>query len=150
MAENYFRRTRKTRIIVGISIILAIALIHIFRVGSYLHGDLYLLYYSYASDIIIPFGIYFLLCIDELYIKILGKWYVKVAIILGFTTFAEILQFFGIYALGETYDPIDILAYAVGVGSAAIFDKLVFSRFIPFWNYKSEQSVGKTMKDYGI
>jgi hypothetical protein len=136
--EKDIRLTQRNRIIVGICIIVVIALIHIFRVGSYLKGDLYLMYYSYVSDLIIPFGIYFLLCINELYIKILWKWYIKAAIILGFTTLVEILQLLGIYALGITFDPVDILMYALGVGIAVIFDRLLFKRFIPFWNIKSE------------
>jgi hypothetical protein len=136
--EKDIRLTQRNRIIVGICIIVVIALIHIFRVGSYLKGDLYLMYYSYVSDLIIPFGIYFLLCINELYIKILRKWYIKATIILGFTTLVEILQLLGIYALGITFDPVDILMYALGVGIAVIFDRLLFKRFIPFWNIKSE------------
>ena len=134
MEEKDIKITHRNRIIVGISIISVIALIHIFRVGSYLKGDLYLLYYSYASDLIIPFGIYFLFCIDELFIKILGRWYIKASIILGFTTLMEILQLFGIYALGNTFDPIDILMYGLGVGFAIVFDRLLFKRFIPFWD----------------
>ena len=138
MQENNNKLTLRNRLIVGIIIIIIIALIHIFRVGSYLKGDLYLMYYSYVSDLIIPFGIYFLLCINELYIKILRKWYIKATIILGFTTLVEILQLLGIYALGITFDPVDILMYALGVGIAVIFDRLLFKRFIPFWNIKSE------------
>ena len=134
MKEKDIKITQRNRIIVGISIISGIALIHIFRVGSYLKGDLYLLYYSYVSDLIIPFGIYFLLCINELYIKTLRKWYIKATIILGFTTLVEILQLLGIYALGITFDPVDILMYALGVGIAVIFDRLLFKRLIPFWD----------------
>jgi hypothetical protein len=138
MFSKDFRLAERIRLIVGLSIIFIIALIHIFRIGSYLEGNLYLFYYSYVSDIIIPFGIYFLLCINQLYIKILQKWYVKVAIIIGLTTLAETLQYFGINALGITFDPFDILAYVVGVGIAVIFDRLLFKRYIPFWNIKSE------------
>ena len=144
MQEQYNRLTKRNRIIVGFSIITIIALMHIFRVGSYLHGDLYLLYYSYVSDLIIPFGFYFLLCINELYIKILQKWYVKAAIIIVLTTLVEILQLFGVYALGITFDPIDILMYVFGVGIAVIFDRLLFKRFIPFWDFeKQNENIGK-------
>ena len=144
MKENENRLTLRNRIIVGLSIITVIALIHIFRVGSYLNGDLYIFYYSYVSDLIIPFGVYFLLCINELHIKILRKWYVKAAIIIGFTTLVEILQLLGIYALGITFDPIDIIVYALGVGIAVIFDRLIFKRLIPFWNLETlNENIGK-------
>ena len=137
--KNNQRLTQRNRIIVGLSIITIIALMHIFRVGSYLNGDLYLFYYSYISDLIIPFGVYFLLCINELYIKIFQKWYVKAAFIIGFTTLAEILQLLGIYALGITFDPVDILIYVLGVGIAVIFDRLLFKRFIPFWDLENQK-----------
>ena len=144
MQEKYNRRTKRNRIIVGFSIITIIALMHIFRVGSYLHSDLYLLYYSYVSDLIIPFGFYFLLCINELTIKILQKWYVKASFIIGITALVEILQLLGIYALGITFDPIDILMYALGVGIAVIFDRYLFKRFIPFWDLeKQKENIGK-------
>ena len=138
MERNDINETHRKRKVVGVSILTIIALIHIFRVGSYLKGDLYILYYSYVSDLIIPFGIYFLLCINELYIKILRKWYIKATIILGLTTLAEILQFFGIYALGTTFDFIDIVMYTIGVGFAVILDRLVFKQFIPFWDLKTQ------------
>ena len=86
MQENNHKLTLRNRLIVGIIIIIIIALIHIFRVGSYLNGDLFLIYYSYASDLILPFGAYFYLCISELYIKLFRKWYVKAAFIIGLTT----------------------------------------------------------------
>jgi len=144
MQEQYNRLTKRNRIIVGFSIITIIALMHIFRVGSYLHGDLYLLYYSYVSDLIIPFGFYFLLCINELTIKILQKWYVKASFIIGITALVEILQLLGIYALGITFDPIDILMYALGVGIAVIFDRYLFKRFIPFWDLvKQKENIEK-------
>ena len=149
MKENDNRLTQRNRMIVGLGIITIIALIHIFRVGSYLNGDLYLFYYSYVSDLIIPFGVYFLLCINELYIKILQKWYVKAAIIIGFTTLAEILQLLGIYALGITFDPVDILIYVLGVGIAVIIDRLLFKRFIPFWDLENWMKIlEKIMKHH--
>lgn len=144
MEEKDIKITQRNRILVGISIISVIALIHIFRVGSYLKGDLYLFYYSYVSDLIIPFGIYFLLCIDELFIKILRKWYIKASIIWGITTLMEILQLFGIYAFGNTFDPIDILMYGLGVGFAIVFDRLLLKRFIPFWDFdKMNENIRK-------
>ena len=53
------------RSIIATSILIIIALIHVFRLGTLFQGGLRILYYSYASDIIIPFGIYFLLCMNK-------------------------------------------------------------------------------------
>lgn len=137
MKENKDRLTRRNRTIAGLSIVTIIALIHIIGVGNYLNGKLYSLYYSYVSDLIMPFGIYFLLCISELSIKIFQKWYVKAVFIIGITTLAEILQLFGIYALGITFDPVDFLIYISGVGLAVICDRLLFKRYIPFWELEN-------------
>ena len=48
--------TTKGRTALIVSILLVIALVHIFRVGTYLRGSLFTLYYSYFSDIVVPFG----------------------------------------------------------------------------------------------
>ena len=124
-----------TRALVAISILLIIALIHVFRLGNFFEGDARIYYYSYASDIIIPFGVYFLLCINEIQIKILKPWYIKAGIVFCFATFSEILQRFDISFLGETFDVFDILAYAMGTLFAAIFEKMICNKYIPYWNY---------------
>ena len=111
----------------------AIAAIHAFRLGSYLSGDLYIWYYSYFSDLIMPFGIYFLLGMNEIQTAFLRPWYVKALLIFGISAFTEIMQAFGIYFLGVTFDPIDILMFGIGVLIAAFFDKQVFDRLIPNW-----------------
>jgi hypothetical protein len=134
MKANDNRLTKRNRKIVGLGITAIIVLIHAFRVGIYLSGDLYLFYYSYVSDLIIPFGVYFLLCITELKIKIFQKWYAKAAFIILITTIEEILQLLGINALGITFDPIDILMYVSGVGIAVIIDRFLLKQFIPFWD----------------
>jgi len=134
MIQNDIRSTQRIRKIIGISVLTIIAIIHLFRVGNYFDGDFRIFYYSYVSDIIIPFGMYFLLCITELKMKIFQKWYAKAAFIIGLTTIAEILQLLGIYALGITFDPVDIIMYVLGVGVAVIIDRLLLKQFIPFWD----------------
>ena len=56
MIDKDFKPYQRVREIVGIIIMLAIGVIHGFRIGSYLNGDLSLYYYSYASDLLLPFG----------------------------------------------------------------------------------------------
>ena len=129
-------RYRKTRTIVGIVIMLLIAAIHTFRLGNYLNGKLYIYYYSFASDFIIPFGFYFLLCMNDIQIKFLRKWYMKAGIVFGLSTVTEILQYFGIYILGVTFDIFDIIMFGFGVLTAGIIDKQLFKRWIPFWEKK--------------
>jgi hypothetical protein len=133
MRGNDFRLNQRSRKIVGISIMVAIGAIHLFRVGSYLDGDLYIYYYSYASDLIIPIGIYFLLSMNEIQYRFLQKWYMKALIVFGLSTFTEIMQIFGVYMLGVTFDIFDILMFGIGVLTAVLFDKQIFERFIPYW-----------------
>jgi len=111
-----------------------IALIHLFPVGSYFTGQWKIYYYSYASDLMIPFGAYFLLCIAEFNWPVFRKWYTKAFFIMGITTVAEMLQLRGIYALGSTFDPLDFVMYFIGVGLAVLFDRLVFKKFITHWD----------------
>ena len=133
MKDNDLKLYQISHIIVGVSIMLIIAAIHIFRIGSYLSGKSYLLYYSFVSDMTIPFGMYFLLSINEVQIRFLRKWQTKAIIVFGISTFTEIMQAFGIYFLGVTFDLIDILMFGIGVAVAVFFDKQIFERFIPYW-----------------
>jgi len=135
MKEIEFRLYQKSRIIVGVSIMLIIAAMHAFRIGQYLNGDLYIYYYSFASDIMLPFGAYFMLSMNEIKIRYLRKWYVKLLIVFSIMTFSEIMQLYGFYFFGVTFDVLDILMFGIGASLAAFFDKQVFERLIPFWNY---------------
>ena len=121
------------KILIIILIQVAIALVHVFRLGQIFQGQAYNLYYSYFSDFILPLGMYFLLSLNDATIPFFRKWVVKAGLIFAFTTFAEICQFFGIEVLGVTFDPFDILVYGIGVSVAALIDVKVFSKYLGFW-----------------
>ena len=123
--------TKRRAVIVGIMILIAAA--HIVRPGSYLQGELYNYYYSYFSDVVMPFGFYFLLCLDEQWLPLLRHWQVKLAVMFLLPSLAETCQYFGIPVLGSTFDPLDYGMYAIGVASAAVVDRQVFSRIFRFW-----------------
>lgn len=137
MSDTYNKRGIMVRTILVVFIMLVIAAIHGFRVGTYLTGNAYKLYYSFASDIMLPFGAYFLLSMNEIQMRFLRKWYIKVLIVFGVMTFSEILQFYGIYFFGVTFDYFDIIMYALGALFAAFIDTQVFEKFIPYWNYNA-------------
>jgi len=147
------------RLAVIFGIVFLIAAIHIFRIGSYLQGESYILYYSYFSDFILPFGCYFLLCMSEIQIPVLGgrdslqtipeflsknnfilripflsRWEGKVALAFLLPSIAETCQYFGIPVLGVTFDLLDYFVYGVGAISAAVVDTQIFSRIFNFWN----------------
>ncbi|MBN2028659.1 hypothetical protein JW824_00285 [bacterium] len=117
---------------ITICIVIIIALIHILRVGSYLHGTLFTFYYSYFSDIVIPFGMYFLLYLSEVHIPLLQDWRVKAISVFGITSSTEIMQAFGVPILGLTFDPLDFLMFGGGVLLAVIMDRCLLNRLFPY------------------
>jgi hypothetical protein len=123
--------SRRTAVV--ISIVVLIAVVHIFRIGSYLQGESYNFYYSYFSDFILPFGFYFLLCMNEPHMPVLRRWEAKFAIAFLMPSIAETCQYFGIPVLGSTFDPLDYLMYGIGAMSAVVVDRQVFSRIFDFW-----------------
>ena len=120
--------------VVVIFIILVIAAVHLFRVGSYLDGVYYQYYYGYFSDIVVPFGMYFLLCMNDLRFVFLRKWTVKCLLVFGFASITEIMQAFGVPILGRTFDPLDFVMFGIGVITAALIEKQLFERIFPFWS----------------
>jgi hypothetical protein len=128
---NVHRRTKRTMVATGIMIV--IVSLHVFRVGSYLSGAWFTLYYSYFSDVVIPFGFYFMLTPSEANVKFLRPWYAKALLVFGAASATEIAQAFGIYMLGVTFDPIDIVMFGIGVLLAAFVDRVILGRIFPFW-----------------
>lgn len=138
MKEIDYRLNYRLRKIVGISILVAIAAMHAFRIGQYLNGNLYIYYYSFASDLILPIGSYFMLCMVEYKFIFLRNWFTKALIVFAVMTFSEIMQMFGFYFFGVTFDILDILMFGIGVLIAVLIDKQIFERFLPHWKYASE------------
>ncbi len=126
------RLARRGAVVVGIMLLIAAA--HIIGIGHYLGGELSVLYSSYFSDIVIPFGYYFLLCLNESQWRFFSRWEMKAATVFLLASVAETLQYFGIPVLGSTFDPLDYLMYAIGAISAAVVDRQVFARVLGFWN----------------
>jgi len=132
MASNTTIPIGRTAVVVGVMVV--IALIHAFRVGTYLSGSWFTLYYSYFSDVIIPLGMYFLLCLNDWRIPFLRGWRTKSLLVFGAASATEVAQAFCIYLLGVTFDPLDIVMFAIGVLLAAFLDRVVLTRLLPFWS----------------
>ena len=127
------------RMAVAIVVILLIAAIHIFRVGSYLSGRLFIFYYSFFSDIVIPVAIYFLLCINDITLPFLKGWMTKAILVFLIATATEIAQGFGIPLLGNTFDILDFGMFGIGTLIAVGLDKL-FSRVFSFWSFGADRA----------
>lgn len=121
-----------------IGIMLLIALVHASRVGTYLPRNLQSLYYSYFSDVVIPFGFYFLLCLNDTQFRALRDWRIKALLVFGAATITEILQFFGVPLLGRTFDSLDIVMFAAGVLLAVLADRFALSRVVPGWSHDAD------------
>jgi glycopeptide antibiotics resistance protein len=107
-----------------------IALLH-FITGSHYQGPFPLFVNSYLIDILLPFGFYFLLCLNDT--PILDSWLIKGALIFLAASSVEMVQYKGFPLLGRTFDPWDILMYGLGVLLAIICDQLLFPRLFSFW-----------------
>lgn len=116
------------RKLIVIVVMLTIALAHVIGFGRFLSGQLRVLYVSYFSDLVLPFGFYLLLTLVEDKHRLLRAWWAKAVIVFGLATAAELLQLLGVYALGRTFDPIDIAAYAVGVLCAVGVERAILMK----------------------
>ncbi len=105
---------------------------HVVGIGRYSSERMFTLSASYFSDLALPFGFYFLLTLMEEKTAFLQKWWMKAGIVCLMAAFAEVGQYFGLYILGRTFDPIDVAVYAAGVLLAALADWL-FSIVFKFW-----------------
>ena len=135
---NSLSNTLKRRAVI-VCIMVFIAAVHIFRVGSYLPKELSVLYYGYFSDILVPFGGYFLLYAAEQQLSFLRRWDVKLAAAFLIPAIAETCQYFGVPVFGSFFDPLDYVMYAVGVVSAVLVDLRVFPHLFDFWSIKNEK-----------
>jgi glycopeptide antibiotics resistance protein len=124
---------RKKILVVVIAV--SVALLH-FVTGDDYNGPFPVFVNGYMIDLLLPLSAYFLLCMVEA--PLFQSWMVKSAIIFGFGLSVEIAQYFGFHLLGSTYDPLDILMYALGVLLAAFLDKVVFPRFFSFWEPQAQ------------
>ena len=121
---------KRKYLVIGIELILG--LMHVIGIGRHSSERMFILSASYFSDLALPFGFYFLLALSAEKTEFLRKWWVKAGIVFLMATFAEVGQYFGLYILGRTFDPIDIVMYAAGVLLAALVDWL-FSIVFKFW-----------------
>jgi hypothetical protein len=129
-AEAVKRQSRKS--IVTISIMVPIALLH-FVIGKSYTGAFPDFVNGYLIDILLPFGLYFLLSPQDAVRPVLRSWWVKALPVLAIGYGVETAQLFGVPIFGRTFDPLDYLAYTVGVILAVIVDKMVFPRLFSFW-----------------
>lgn len=94
----------------------------------------WVLWVSYAKDLIQPFAFYFFLCLGERWLK---TWQTRALLVFALPTLLEFGQFL-YYRVSSghyvgAFDPLDIFMYATGVGLAVLVEQILFAKFLKFW-----------------
>ena len=129
--ESPVRPAARGRSIVVAGVLLIVVLVYVFRLGTGFHGWLRVFYYSYFSDIVIPFYMYFVMFVGERRVRRLRDWRVKALLVFGISSLTEVLQAFGVPLFGRTFDPLDFPMFAAGTLLAVLADRLLLERFFP-------------------
>jgi hypothetical protein len=127
------RKRLAAKYVLVLSIMGFIAVLHAVNIKASLHGKAYELYVSYFSDIVIPFGLTILLSLNETIHPALRSPALRALVVFAVASLVELLQRFGVYLLGTTFDPMDLLMYAIGCALAVAVETLLLRR-LPFWN----------------
>ena len=94
----------------------------------------WVLWVSYANDLIQPFALYFLLCLGERWLK---TWQVRALIALAIPVLLEFGQMLYYQFAKDRYvgsfDPLDIVMYSLSVGLAVVVEQKVFAKALKFW-----------------
>lgn len=103
-----------------------VAILH-FVIGPEYKGPFKSFLRGYLIDILLPFFLYFLFTLN------INQTTQKIAVGAGIFVFGsviEYLQYRGAGVFGSTFDPYDFIAYFVGVGSAIVFDFILWNKII--------------------
>jgi hypothetical protein len=129
-------RDRRKQVVV-VCLVVPISLLHFFT-GSAYRGPCPEFVNGYLLDILVPLAFYFLLVLPEH--PLLERWPVKALLVFGAGASVEIAQFFGAPILGRTFDPLDFVMYALGIGLAAVLDSVLFPRVFGFWTPRASKA----------
>ena len=119
-----------TKRVITTGIALTVGALH-FITGENYRGPLPDFVNGYLIDILLPMSLYFLLSLFQN--KVIRSPLFRAWAVFGFGCIVETSQFFGRPIFGNTFDPLDILAYAGGVLLGILLDLVLFPRFIPRW-----------------
>lgn len=108
-----------------VGIALGVGLLH-FVTGPDYRGPLRDFVNGYLIDILLPFAMYLLLSLPQrpLRLPTVGR----ALAVLAVGGVVELLQFLGVPVFGSTFDPLDLMMYAAGVGGGVAFERLVLAR----------------------
>ena len=110
-------------LVVGIA--LGVGALH-FLTGPAYRGPLPVLVNGYMIDILLPFAMYLVLGVADQ--ALLRSDVARGVLVFGIGAVTETLQYFGVPIFGQTFDLWDYSMFAIGIGLAAVFERVVLSR----------------------
>lgn len=113
------------RKLVVVSIALGVGALH-FLTGPGYRGPLPVFVNGYMIDVLLPFAMYLVLGVAEQ--SLLRSNIARGVLVFGTGAVTETLQYFGIPIFGQTFDLLDYVMFAIGIGLAVVFEKAVLSR----------------------
>jgi hypothetical protein len=82
---------------------------------------------GYLIDLVLPFAMCLLLGIQQL--SALRRPIARFVLVFGVGAASETMQYFGVPIFGRTFDPLDLVMFAVGSGAAFLFERILVSWF---------------------
>jgi hypothetical protein len=113
------------RKVIVVFIAVAVGLLH-FLTGPGYSGPFRAFVTGYMIDILLPFAMYLVLGVANQ--AILRRGIARGAFVFAIGAVTETLQYFGVPIFGRTFDWLDFLMFGVGIGLAAVFEKVMLCR----------------------
>lgn len=115
---------------VVVAICLAVGALHLFTGPDY-HGPLRSFVTGYLVDLVLPFSLVLLLGVGLEHSPTLRHPTLRAAAVFLFGAAVEFLQYLGVPLFGRTFDPVDLLMYAIGASAAVAFERQAFPPYPP-------------------
>lgn len=85
---------------------------------------------GYLIDLLLPLNLYLLFQLSlRKKISVSYSRMIAAVAVFSFGVFVELMQLNNIHLFGSTYDPLDMLMYATGVGLGILLDLTIITRF---------------------
>ena len=111
--------------VIVVAICLGVSGLH-FVTGPSYDGPFPAFVNGYLIDLLLPFAMCLLLGIQDF--KVFRGRAIRLVLVFSVGCVSETLQYFGVPLFGKTFDPLDYLMFAAGIGGAFVFECLVLSR----------------------
>jgi hypothetical protein len=112
------------RKVIVVFIAAVVGLLH-FLTGPRYRGPFPAFVNGYMIDILLPFAMYLVLGVAKQ--TILRSGIARGVFVFAIGAVTETLQYFGVPIFGRTFDLLDYLMFGVGIGLAAVFERIMLS-----------------------